>query len=304
MTQVLRELVRMNDQQIIQAYQEYLTEDGKGTKTVISYAGDVKGFLNWLGNKKVVFEGKLTRFYITSYKDDLIKNNYTINTINKKINSLHSFNLFLISKGFCHEQAVYPNKDKIKVAAGSEGEIDVFSDEEVERMLFYLENRHLVSQRDKTVILLLLYTGLRVSELVGLKLADIDLLTRNLKVVGKGGKYREVPLKLEAAEAIRVYLDVERRDHKQAESDYLLLTQRAGKMDKDTVNKFLRKHGKHLGLVLYPHKFRHTFCTRLLNKGVDLTTVAKLAGHASIQTTASFYINTSREDKQQAVDLL
>lgn len=204
-TYIARVVVKTNESPFVDGMDVLFTmpEDGKGTKTVISYAGDIKGFLNWLKGKKVAFEGKLTRFYITSYKNDLIKNNYTINTINKKINSLHSFNLFLISKGFCHEQAVYPNKDKIKVAAGSEGEIDVFSDEEVERMLFYLENRHLVSQRDKTVILLLLYTGLRVSELVGLKLADIDLLTRNLKVVGKGGKYREVPLKLEAAEAIK-----------------------------------------------------------------------------------------------------
>ncbi|WP_418223628.1 tyrosine-type recombinase/integrase [Clostridium isatidis] len=57
-------------------------------------------------------------------------------------------------------------------------------------------------------------------------------------------------------------------------------------------------------MKMKPHKFRHTFCTRLIRKGVDLTTVAKLAGHANIQTTAQFYINTSREDKQRAIDML
>lgn len=290
--------------EILIAFKEYLVTDGKGSKTVISYTGDIKNFLDWLKSKNVDFEGNLTRFYITSYKEYLVNNNYTVNTINKKINSLHSFNLFLIGKRLCSEKAVYPNKDKIKVARGSEGEVEIFSDGEVERMLFYLENREKVSQRDRTTILILLYTGIRVSELVSLKIKDIDLLTLNLKVVGKGGKYREVPLKAEVAEAVREYLEGERRESRFADSQYLLLTQRAGKMDKDTVNKLLRKHGERLNLVLYPHKFRHTFCTRLLRRGVDLTTVAKLAGHTSIQTTASFYINTSREDKQQAVNLL
>ena len=108
--------------------------------------------------------------------------------------------MFLVEKKLCNEKAVYPNKDKIKVAAGSQREVEVFSDEEVERILFYLENREKVNQRDRAAILILLYTGLRVSELVNLKIKNIDLLIMNLKVVGKGGKYREVPLKTEAAE--------------------------------------------------------------------------------------------------------
>lgn len=75
-------------------------------------------------------------------------------------------------------------------------------------------------------------------------------------------------------------------------------------MDKDTVNKLLKKYGQQLNLTMKPHKFRHTFCMRLLKKGAELTTVAKLAGHANIQTTAHFYINTSRADKEHAVNLL
>ena len=294
----------MNTKEILLAFEERLLEEGKGVKTVVSYTGDVKGFLDWLTEKKVIFKGSLTRFYITSYKEHLLKEGYTVNTINKKINSLHCFNHYLIMKGLCSEKVVYPEKDKIKVARGSEGEVEVFTEEEVEKILFHLENKEKVDQRDRAAVLLLLYTGLRVSELVNLKRKDLDLLTLQLKVVGKGGKYREVPLKTEAAEAVKDYLEGERRNHKLRDSEYLFLTQRAGKMDKDTVNKLLRKRGKQLGLVMKPHKFRHTFCTRLLKKGVELTTVAKLAGHASIQTTAQFYINTSREDKQQAVNLL
>lgn len=75
-------------------------------------------------------------------------------------------------------------------------------------------------------------------------------------------------------------------------------------MDRDAVNRLLRRMEKKLNIRLHPHMFRHTFCTRLLKKGVELTTVAKLAGHASIQTTANFYINTSQKDKRNAVELL
>ena len=294
----------MDFKEAILAYETYLMEEGKVESTIDSYVGDIRGFLEFLESKKVSFRGNLTRLYITSYKIHLTENGYSINTINKKINSLHSFNFFLVSKNLCTEKVVYPNKDKIKIARGSEKEIDVFSDEEVERILFYLEDSSRVSIRDKGVILILLYTGLRVSELVNLKIQDIDFLTSTLKVVGKGGKYREVPLKMEVSEGIKEYMEKERQAHKYSSSEYLFLTQRAGKMDKDTVNKILNRKGKYLNLKMKPHKFRHTFCTRLLSKGVELTTVAKLAGHSNIQTTATFYINTSREDKKQAVNLL
>ena len=226
----------MDFKEAILAYETYLMEEGKVESTIDSYVGDIRGFLEFLESKKVSFRGNLTRLYITSYKIHLTENGYSINTINKKINSLHIFNFFLVSKNLCTEKVVYPNKDKIKIARGSEKEIDVFSDEEVERILFYLEDSSRVSIRDKGVILILLYTGLRVSELVNLKVQDIDFLTSTLKVVGKGGKYREVPLKMEVSEGIKEYMEKERQAHKHSSSEYLFLTQRAGKMDKDTVN--------------------------------------------------------------------
>lgn len=289
---------------LLQAFEEFLTADGKGTQTIISYTGDIKGFMTWLTTKDIDFQGQLSRFYITSYKENLLDNHYSMNTINKKLNSLHSFNLFLLDQQLCNEKVVHPRKDKIKIAKGSEKEIGVFTNAEIEKILFYLEDKNRVTSRDKAVIIMLLYTGLRVGEMVNIKLKDTDLLTLSVKVVGKGGKYREVPLKAEVKEAITHYLDEERRNSKFLDSEYLFITQRSHKMDKDTINKLLNKHGKALDLVFYPHKFRHTFCTQLIQKGVELTTVSQLAGHANIQTTASFYIHTSREDKQNAINLL
>lgn len=285
-------------------FEEHLLEDGKSPSTVLSYVGDIRGFVEYLDSKGNKFDGQLARFFVTSYKQHLESLGYRVNTINKKINSLVCFNQFLMGLGVMDGMVVNLKRDKIRIAYGSEQEVEVYTEKEVERLLFYIQDHRQVSVRDRLIIYLLLYTGIRVTELVSAKLGDIDLLTMQLYVRGKGGKVREVPLRSEVVEVIKDYLDTERREHRFHESEYLLLTQRAGRMDRDAINKLLNKYGKILGIEMWPHKFRHTFCTRLLKLGVPLTTVSKLAGHSSIQTTVAFYISTSRQDKQEAVDLL
>ncbi|WP_418223627.1 site-specific integrase [Clostridium isatidis] len=84
----------MQIETFVKDFEEFLIKEGKMQKTIISYTGDVKMFLEFLNSKGVTFDGNLTRFYITAYKEHLIKENYTISTINKKINSLHSFNQY------------------------------------------------------------------------------------------------------------------------------------------------------------------------------------------------------------------
>ena len=285
-------------------FEKYLKEDGKRDSTILSYVGDVQGFLEYLTAKGTTFDGQLVRFFITSYKQHLESLDYKVNTINKKINSLVCFNQFLIQQGQMTSMVVDLKKDKTRIAYGSEQEVEVYTENEVERLLFYIQDPSKVSLRDKLIVLLLLYTGIRVSELVSIRLKDLDFLTMQLHVVGKGGKIREVPLRSEVVDVAKEYMATERKGHKFSHSEYLLLTQRSGKMDRDAVNKLLNKHGEYLGITMRPHKFRHSFCTRLLKAGVPLTTTAKIAGHARIQTTAAFYINTSRQDKQDAVDLL
>lgn len=285
-------------------FEYHLTADGKSNKTLESYVGDIRTFLQWLESKGNSFTGNLKRFHVTSYRNYLVQESYEVNTINKKINSLQSFNQYLIYKNYILEQVVDLRKDKVKVASGSEKEVEILEDDEIEKLLFYIQSDE-VTARDRMIIYFLLYTGVRVSELVNIKLKDIDMLAMNLTIAwGKGGKRREVPLKSEVIEAVKEYLEGDRRDSKFADSENLILTNRSAKMDRDAVNKLISRMEKKLGIRMHPHKFRHTFCTRLLKKGVELTTVAKLAGHASIQTTANFYINISHKDKRDAVELL
>ena len=287
---------------ILKAFEEDLVADGKAKQTIISYTGDARDFLKWLNNKEVKFEGNIKRFFITQYKDYLQNEKYAIDTVNKKINSLACFNQFLLREKYTHDLVVFA-KDKIKIAKGSEGQVEIFSDEEIERILFYLENKA-VSLRNKVIVHTLLYTGVRAGELVAIKICNIDFLTSHLKVIGKGQKMREIPLKAEILTLIKEYLDTERKENKFRDSEYLLVSQRSEKLDRDTINKVLNRIAKDLNIKIFPHKFRHTFCSLVIAKGVAITTVSQIAGHSNIQTTMDYYINTSKEEKEAAVNLL
>jgi len=287
---------------LVMEFAQYLRESGIAEKTIESYTGDVRGFqayLRTLGEKP-----KLEKKYCNSYRSHLMEMGYSIVTINKKINSLQAYNRFLKSHGKVKEDIVKLSRDRIRIASGSEKEVDTYTEEEIQQINYLIQDPGRLSARNRLILSLLLYTGMRVSELTDIKIKDIDLLTGTLKITGKGSKYREVPLREDSAELVKDYISGERKENPHSDSPYLLISQRSGKLHRDTVNYMLRNCGEKLGFHIYPHKFRHTFCSQLLKKGVPLTTVSKLAGHSSIQTTARFYINTNRQDKLEAVNVL
>ncbi|KMY55628.1 integrase [Bacillus sp. FJAT-27231] len=289
---------------LIQSFGQWLTEEGRALKTIESYVSDVKGYQQFLSEKAVNEQQPLSRFSFVRYKQYLLDRKFAVSTINKKINSLKVYNDFLEKKGLVQENFIQLKRDRVQIAAGSEHVVTALSEEEVERLLFYAEDQTKVSQRNKLILYLLLYTGVRVSELTHIKIEDIDRLTASLTVRGKGGKIREISLRQDLLNLINDYMKGERSHSKFTESDYLLVSQRSPRLHRDAVRNWLAILSKELGIKLHPHLFRHTFCTRLLNKGIDLTTVSKLAGHATVNMTAKFYIQTTREEKKNAVERL
>lgn len=286
---------------IIDRFKEWLYQEGKATATIASYASDVKKYFEYVQTKDNDPEVLLTRFLFNSYMKQLERNKAAINTINKIVISLKVFNEFLLALGLVESVFISVKKDSIRIAAGSEGEVTVLDDQQVEQFLFHLEKE---TERNKLIGYLLLYTGIRVSELVQIQLTDVELLTGHLTVKGKGGKLREVPLRKDVQEALQVYLKGDRASSKHKESSTLLLSQRAETMHRDAVRRWLASVGKQLGFHLHPHLLRHTFATRLLRANVPITTVSKLCGHASVNMTMKYYIHISKEEKQQAVDKL
>jgi len=122
----------------IESFESHLREQGKADKTIQSYIGDTAQFLTYLESKELSFDGILNRFTINSYKNHLIKENYEPTTINKKLNSLQSFNDFLIHENIMKEKVVELGRDRIKIAKGSEKPVEVYSDDLIESLLFHM----------------------------------------------------------------------------------------------------------------------------------------------------------------------
>ena len=286
---------------VIEQFKRWLIEDGRAATTVSSYINDVQKFNSYLVKRDADPEVLLSRFYFTSYLKQLEKDGMKVNTINKKITSLKVYNDWLQMNGMVEDCYIRIKKDKVRIATGSEEEVSVLTDEQVERFLFQLEKE---SERNRTIGYLLLYTGVRVTELVEIELTHIDQLATQLTVRGKGGKLREVPLRRDVLEQVQRYIKGERAASKHTASPKLLLSQRAPKLHRDAVRRWLEQVGELLNFHIHPHMLRHTFCTRLLKNGVDIATVSKLAGHANLNTTIKHYINISKAEKQEAVNRL
>lgn len=219
----------------IEEFRKWLLEDGKSPRTVDSYCHDVKQFQRYAGERAADKEQLLTRFLFVRYKQHLQERQLAVSTINKAVNSLKVYNDFLQAEGLVGENFIQLKKDKVHIAAGSEHIVTSLSEEEVEQLLFYVEDVNKVSQRNKLVVYLLLYTGVRVSELVHIKIADLDRLTGTLTVQGKGNSVREISLRQDVLELVNAYLKEERMQSKFTESDYLLVSQRSPKMHRDSV---------------------------------------------------------------------
>jgi integrase/recombinase XerD len=173
---------------------------------------------------------------------------------------------------------------------------EVLSPDDVDRLLAQPDSTTPRGQRDAAMLETLYATGLRVSELVALRLADVHLADSFLTTVGKGRKQRIVPLGDVAAGRIRAYVDDARKTHdKRRGSPSLFLTERGRAMTRQNFWKLLRAYALTAGITkpLSPHKLRHSFATHLLERGADLRAVQAMLGHADIGTT-QVYTHLSR----------
>jgi integrase/recombinase XerD len=158
--------------------------------------------------------------------------------------------------------------------------------------------------RDRAMLDLLYATGLRVSELIHVRMADLDDLAGTLRVIGKGNKQRLIPVGRQALQSIEAYRTVQRPQLlKSHVSPYLFLTARGAAMTRQGFWKLLRTHGKSAGIFrgLSPHVMRHTFATHLLEGGADLRSVQTMLGHTDIGTT-QIYTHVMQSRLRQTID--
>lgn len=284
---------------------------GVSTNTLRAYAFDLLAFYRFLDESEIVLNQILPCHAIGLLKI-MRESGLAPRTINRRIQTISAFlrvtnpklveNIFMgpvsrFYKGRKNTALLGPAR--IKLAPRGSFKVKVprrlilpLSETVIRKFLANLN-----SFRDRAILLLMLALGLRSSEVAGLKIHDIDFEDRRLRIRGKGNKERIMPLADWVANSLKRYLDYERPRVSHQSCFAVLKGPRRGlPLSLEGLRKIFRyRRTKALLKNANPHRFRHTFCTNLISKGVSLPVVQKLMGHDSIETTL-IYINLSNED--------
>ena len=280
----------MNDiDDLISKFTEYLIIDKKYSEnTIKAYNNDLKKFKNY--NKKSI--NKIDESDIKSYIKYLNKENNDTKTISHNISTLRSFYKFLlIEKILKNNPMEYIELPKTKKSLPK-----TLSIEEIDKLLD-INLTDSFSFRNKAMLELMYSSGLRVSELVNVKIHDIDTSNCIIRIMGKGSKERIVPLGDYAIRYIELYLKEHREKLIKRElNDYLFLNNHGNKMTRQGFFKILKQIAKEKNIKteFSPHTLRHSFATHLLNGGADLRSIQEMLGHSDISTT-QIYTHVSKE---------
>jgi integrase/recombinase XerD len=290
---------------MIEKFGEQLVREGKSPLTVEAYRTDIRQFQVWLESTLGYESESITETDVREYRQYLnLRLKLKVTSINRKLKSVVQYQRFLVRAGICKEE-IQLKRVLLKHSIDLDHEVKIVERQDMYRLKRTIEAEN--NKRDIVIYFLLFGTGIRCSELVSIELDDIFITERNGKSnysfvlirSGKGNKSRKVNLNAAAVSAIRDYLDV----RPNWESNKLLIGQR-GPLTRLAINKILDKYSKKAQLEekVSPHNCRHTFCSSLIKSGNDPKTVALLSGHSSVDIIYRFYVNSSVEDKQRAVD--
>ena len=268
----------------IRTFLNYLrVEKCLSQNTLDAYRRDMERFAAFVGKRGVECEG-IQRSDVMDYLSALFHMRLDSRTVARHLASLRTFFRFSLMEGFILEDPA-ANIESPKFRQSLPHFLSV---EEVERVLRQPDTSTTAGIRDKAMIELMYSTGMRVSELCGVQVMDLQLDPGCLRCVGKGNKERLVPVGRQALDAVRKYLNEARpKLLKKGASPYLFLSKRGNGADRVGFWKSLAEYGRKAGLrgKLTPHMLRHSFATHLLDGGADLRSVQMMLGHSDISTT-------------------
>lgn len=262
------------------------------SNTIFSYKRDLNKYKLFLSLKKVDNYLDVSYDQILSFLEYL-NENYCGSSISRMLSSSRNFYKFLVREKIVKKnpfiQIKNPKKPK-KI-------LEVLSENEVNRFLNRIPYSTKLEIRDRAMFELLYSSGLRVSEIVNLKISNIDFDEGLIRFIGKGEKERITPVGETSKLFLKKYLNIARFNiEKEIKSDYVFLNKNGKKLTRQGFWKILKKYDKkiNLGKNLYPHIFRHSFATHMIERGADLRVVQELLGHSDISTT-EIYTNLNRK---------
>ncbi len=252
--------------------------------TVASYADDLRQFAEFLGRRDQPDLRRLTHLDVRAFLGDLIDQGFSKRSVARKLACLKSFFKFLQKR-----KILSANPTAIVASPKLDKKLPQFLDEDsVNRLMEQPDRSTPEGARDAAILELLYSTGIRLGELLALRIGDLDLGGRTVKVKGKGRKERIVPVGSHACRAVTGYLA--RRSEligRGGDPGTFLLTLRGKPMSPKGVNILMNRYIGRVSEIekKSPHVLRHTFATHLLNRGADLQAVRELLGHESLSTT-------------------
>ncbi len=286
----------------VESFAQYLrVEKNASSHTVNQYVADILEFVAFMEQHQIAAFAAVSYLHGRSFLAHLAKKGLARRSIARKLSSLRSFFRFQMREGRLQQnpfQMVSTPKVEKKLPA-------FLYPQEIQALLEAPDPTTPLGQRDRVIFELLYASGVRVTELVTLRVQSLDLSNGVALVFGKGSKERYVPVGSYAVAAIRQYLKEGRTSLLNGKPDHgrLLLNYRGEPLSDRSVRRIVDKYVQTtaLHLNISPHTFRHTFATHLLNAGADLRTVQELLGHANISTT-QVYTHVTKERLRQVYD--
>jgi len=277
----------------IQEFKNYLlVERNASSNTLDAYLNDITQFQDFLTHSGHAVESSsiqietIDRLAVRSFMGYLYKKKYSATTMRRKLSTLSSFFRFL-----CREGYVKNNVANTVPAPRMQNKLPAyFSVDDMFRLLQLPQGESFLPVRDRALLELFYSCGLRISELVGLTLENTNLKSRTIKVLGKGGKERLLPLGRQCVDALKTYLNARMDKTRKPGTDQLFLNHRGAGITVRGVRKVVDKYIKQGNFAggVSPHSIRHSFATHLLEGGADLRSIQELLGHSSLSTTQKY----------------
>lgn len=271
--------------------QYLLTEKRYSQHTVRSYRKDLDQFLGWITPSELAQKPEdITSVQVRAWMVYLLEGGYTAVSVHRKVSALRAFFRYMrkhgMSSGDPMAKVILPKRAKVLPVFVGEDSLKKLLDD-------FKFGDNFSGIRDKTIVEMLYLTGIRRSELIGLRDEDVDLSSGVVRVMGKRSKERFIPLISSFIQSLQAYL-VARREFGYASAPAFFITEKGNKLyDKSVYNIVTR----YLSMVTTvekksPHVLRHTFATHMLNHGADLNSIKELLGHANLSATQVYTHNT------------
>jgi len=277
---------------------EYLSvlslEKNLSHNTVISYKNDITSFIAFLSSKNIDDPSQITYLHLSDFFKQLNELGLSKTSAARYYSSLKGFFKYLFQSNYIKSNPI----EKVETPKLSKNLPNVLSINEVEKVLNQPDTNNKFGLRDKAILELFYACGVRISELLNLKISDLFFNEEMIRVFGKGSKERLIPIGESAINWITNYLKNSRPllMKKLKSENYVFLNSRGTKLSRMGVWKIVDRYVNEAGIKkeVHPHTFRHSFATHLLEGGADLRAVQEMLGHSDISTT-QIYTHIDRE---------